>query len=254
MVNWMLQTDVDTRRAELDALKDMPEYMRQQEKSNLQRWLTRWSPMRKRIGLAAIRGTDGIPIVDHAQAAAELCRHWQQVFAYREIDFEVARTLVGENVTPFPVVEWNLSFQEFDKKLQHTNDSAPGLDGIACTFWRRAPEQARRDLYGVYVDMCDGMDVAVEFNHSFFAFFAKGSEASDDVLVARSACDTRPLSLSNAVPKVVAGAIATPFEKVAQTCVSQEQRAFIHGRVMMDSVIDIESQGVAFTAQRLCCS
>ena len=229
----------------------MPEYMRIHEKSNLQRWLSQFNPTCKRVGLSAIRNESGEPITDAADAAAELARYWAQVFAAKVINTTAAQELLEESAVTIPTIQWHIDFETFSKKLASTNNSKPGPDGVPYAFWRHAPDTAVRDLYQLYTDILHEATVDDDFNESNFVFLPKGTDAADEMIIARKPGDTRPLSLSNTDAKSVSGALAIPFEELAVKWVSKEQRGFVRGRFMHDNIVDVEAQGVAFTSVKV---
>ena len=111
-----MQQSTEERSSELDKLTGMPEYAQVQERSNLQRWLSKWNPAKKSVGLAAIRSSSGDPLTCGVDAARELCRHWAPVFDAKPIDIEAANKLINESATPIPQVRWQLTFDEFNER------------------------------------------------------------------------------------------------------------------------------------------
>ena len=55
---------IGDRTTELEATKDLPEYIRAKESLSLPRWVAQWAPKRRRIGLSGIREVDGQDILN----------------------------------------------------------------------------------------------------------------------------------------------------------------------------------------------
>ena len=102
----------------------------------------------------------------------------------------------------------------------------------------------KRVLYSVYTDLLDGRTLPAGFNHAFLALLAKGDDNTDDTIVSRAPEDTRPLSLSNSDAKLVASAFKVAAEGTVEHWACNSQRGFLKGRVLIDNVIAVETEGM----------
>ena len=71
-----LQKDDAEQQVELEQLANVPEYERQRIKNDLMQRLARHNPKRRKLGIEAVRGADGVPILDKVAAGDHLSMHW----------------------------------------------------------------------------------------------------------------------------------------------------------------------------------
>jgi hypothetical protein len=95
-------------------------------------------------------------------------------------------------------------------------------------------------------ELLDGATLPDDFNAAHMVFLPKGEYDGDVFGLARLPESTRPLSLSNAVAKVVAAALNTSLSQLAARTVSARQRGFVRGRNLLDNVVETEAAATHF--------
>ena len=239
-----MNTTIEMHKAELLQMQSLPEYQKTKEMNKLLRWSIKWAPKGRRTQLQAIRRSDGTVTQDPDEAMDILIEHWSGTFAEQPVDIKLALKFLKEHAVPLPSINWTLTFEQFCKVVKRMLNSAPGPDGLPYAVWQCCPEMYRRVLYIVYTDLLDGRPLPAGFNHAFLAVLAKGSDDMDDTIVSRAPEDTRPLSLSNSDAKLVASAFKVAAEETVQNWACSSQRGFLKGRVLIDNVITVETEGM----------
>ena len=79
-------------------------------------------------------------------------------------------------------------------------------------------------------------------------FIPKGDDPNDDDIVARAACDLRPLNLSNTDNKIVSLALNGRLAALCQATVAEQQRGFVAGRHIEDNLFQLEASAIALGA------
>eukprot|EP00972_Heterocapsa_arctica_P036688 5401367-Heterocapsa_arctica.AAC.1 len=72
-------------------------------------------------------------------------------------------------------------------------------------------------------------------------FIPKGEKIGDPEGVFRAPNETRPLSLSNAVAKLIAAALNATLSIICADSVHEVQQGFVRGRSIIDNVIALEA-------------
>ena len=109
--------------------------------------------------------------------------------------------------------------------------------------WKHASDQALYVLYRLYCSLFIDARVAHDFNYSWLVLLAKGEQTDDELIVARGAEDTRPVSLPNSDSKICEIALNKPLAKAVEQGACLEQRGFIEGRMLVDNVLEIDTYG-----------
>ena len=157
--------------------------------------------------MQAVTREDGTPALDPEEAVHVVAGHWGRVFGHKHVDIHHARRFLRTHGVPLPNIVWKLDFDAFANITKRTINSAPGPDGIPFHAWKAAGEEHVRVLYNIYCELLEGAPLPKDLNHAFLALIPKGDEEGDDVLVTRTPCNLRPLSLSNTDAKILASAL-----------------------------------------------
>ena len=161
----------------------------------------------------------------------------------KTIDIKKARKFLKQHVRRLPVFKCVLEFGEFAQIVRELPDSACGPDGVPYSAWKHASDQALYVLYRLYCSLFIDARVAHDFNYSWLVLLAKGEQTDDDLIVARGAGDTIPVSLANSDSKICEIALNKPLAKAVEQGACLEQRGFVEGRMLVDNVLEIDEYG-----------
>ena len=205
-----------------------------------------WRSQRRRLILATIVDSDGIPQANTEEAAKLLESYWAPVFLERQIDPAAALKVMPFTPKVPPGIVWRIDKAQFRELVARPREGAPGPDGIPYAAWRLAGTDLMDVLYDAFVSFMNGDPLPADFNECLLVFIPKGDEPGDRGTVARSPGMTRPISLSNTASKFFALAINRPLAQVAQVTVHPRQRGFVGGRSITDNIIEIEGFGQSY--------
>jgi hypothetical protein len=220
-------------------------------------------------GINALQAPDGQVTTDRERMGTILSEHWSEVFRKKGINEELLDAWLADifppdqpTGLPAPTSEkWTVRKKDLAWSIKCARDTAPGPDGIPYTAWRRLGPLALDTLYEAMqalatVDgkaqldsMEDGMP---EFGHSFnlarlccLPKKAQGSHAEHgEYFTAES---TRPIAIVNTDNRLLASACRHKWEKIFNDFVSKAQRGFLHGRSMLDNIIDIDWEAMTIS-------
>jgi len=206
-----------------------------------------WRSHRRRISLVAVIDADGVPLESPASAAGLLADHWGPVFAAKSIEAEAALPIMQFTQAVPPGLLWTIDREGFHEVMAKPRDSAPGPDGIPFGAWRAAGPAFFDIMFAAFSSFMSGACLPEGFNDCNLAFIPKGDDPHDALLVARTPATTRPISLSNTDNKYFALALDRPLAEAATVTVHPRQRGFVHGRSLIDNVLEVEGFGQSYT-------
>ena len=206
-----------------------------------------WRAHRRRISLAAIVDTQGIPRDSPEESADLLADHWGPIFAAKAIEAEAALAIMQFTQAVPEGLCWSTDRVGFHELMAKPRDSAPGPDGIPFSAWRAAGIELYDVMFDAFDAFINGETLPPTFNTCNLAFIPKGEDPNDDILVARAPSSTRPISLSNTDNKYFALAINRPLAEVAKIIVHPRQRGFVQGKSLIDNVLEVEGFAQSYT-------
>ncbi len=207
-----------------------------------------WRSHRRRISLAAVVDSHGIPQESPEAAADLLAAHWGPVFAAKDIEAEAALQIMPFTQIVPNGLNWILDREGLHEIMAKPRDSAPGPDGIPFGAWRAAGPAFYDIMYSAFSSFLSGACLPEGFNECNLAFIPKGDDPHDALLVARTPATTRPISLSNTDNKYFALALNRPLAEAATVTVHPRQRGFVHGRSLIDNVLEVEGFGQCYSS------
>ena len=223
--------------------------------------------------LRALRAEDGSVITTPRALAAELSRHWGNVFTAKNINGEALdRWLQEFATTGAPQLAgqpaaWHVQKEDVQRALQRSRPTAPGPDGISSVLWKRlgplavdvlsdaahalARETATEDIRTAYADEDTGGDQ--EGGHAFnlgvlCCIPKRPVECHQEFGDVYTAEGTRPLSLVDVSNRILAGAYKEHWEGILGGWVSKDQRGFLPVRSMIANVVDLEHHALHVAA------
>ena len=130
-----LRADDADKQAELEHSSTLPEYARQRLTDNLLKKLALHNPKRRKLGIEAVRGCNGQPILDKTAAGDHLSKFWGGKFQEQAINESEASAFTGNFSTAFPIIQCLLRFATFAALVVGAKKSAPGPDGVPYSAW-----------------------------------------------------------------------------------------------------------------------
>ena len=242
-ISSLMNESLEKLQSDIEEVKDLPEYEKLQKRSAIKRLMDQWATKNRKASLQGARDEAGHVVNNPDKAAEVFISHWRKVAEEKHIDKQLAREFLSRHMRKIPQFRTVLTFVEFLELVRGLPDSACGPDGIPYSAWRRAPEKAVGVLFRLYCSLFTNDAVAEDFNYAWLVLLAKGDHDDDDTVVARGPDETRPVSLANSDSKICEAALNKPLAHEMKTWASWDQRGFIHDRMMVDNVIEIDTYG-----------
>jgi endonuclease/exonuclease/phosphatase family metal-dependent hydrolase len=239
-------TNIEHMRNELEADPSIAEWKKIGRREALRRRATAWASTRRRTSTFSILDPEGAPATSASHATQLLTNHWGPVFTAKRC-YRLAQAKLLQFVVAAPDdINWRLPRNEFIAIAERCTDSAPGPDGIPYSAWVQADPRFIDCVHRAYDELLDGAMLPDDFNDAHMVFLPKGEYDGDVHGIARTPEATRPLTLSNAVAKVLASAMNASLSQMAARTVSPRQRGFVRGRNLLDNVVETEAAAIHY--------
>jgi hypothetical protein len=111
--------------------------------------------------------------------------------------------------------------------LDLPSNKAPRPDGFSNMFFKRAWHIIRKDFFKLCTDFYNHAVDLKSINHSYITLVPKVDNPE-------KVFDSRPISLINSAPKLVAKLLANRLQKVAIQVVHENQYGFVKGKTIQD--------------------
>ena len=253
-------------QAERDGIDELQPRARRE---SIQVRLKRISPG-KSTCLRAMEDDERNISTDPTQIAANLRKHWGQVFSRQDINEDILQEWLretfpdggqGEAVCGLPTRDstaWQLQRSDMEKSIQASTNTMPGPDRIPYAAWRALGDLAVDILFEAAraLALPDGTRLLVDA-------LGEGDEGSHDFNMAILCClpkkpigctpehgeyfsadATRPLAIVNTDNRLIAGAYRGRLEPIMEPWISLMQRGFLKGRSMIANIVDIDFEAM----------
>ena len=227
-------------RAEMEAARNLPDYVTDKRRASYLERLAAHSPKRRKLGIRAIIDDNNMPILDNSAACDVVCNYWGRNFQEKPIDDNLARAVLSTHSQRFPECNYIMDEPEFYELTDIYRRSQPGPDGIPYAVYRMCAKMARF-LFLCYIQWITTGYLPSDFNVSFLWILPKGTQPSNFFRCS----DTRPLSGANTDAKLLAIALAYCFNRTINIWAFKWQRGFIGGRQILHNILDTETTALA---------
>ena len=121
--------------------------------------------------------------------------------------------------------------EEVEKALfMMHSDKSPGLDGFTAGFYQRHWELIGQDISRAVLAFLNGGEMASVVNSTVLVLIPK-------VRNPQNLTQFRPISLCNVLYKICSKVIANRLRLIFDEIISEEQSAFVPGRLITDNVL-----------------
>jgi len=107
---------------------------------------------------------------------------------------------------------------------------APGLDVFSAHFFQHNWDICGDDITMMVLKVLNGDEMPTEINSTFIVLIPKVKNPV-------SLYQFRPISLCNVVYKIISKALANRLKRILPDIISEEQSAFVPGRIITDNVL-----------------
>ena len=152
--------------------------------------------------------------------------------------------------------QWSIGFKHTLRAIQHSNNSAPGPDGIPFGVWRALGQfgarvladvaevmeggDAERQFVEAHFDEGDGL--GHQFNLSTLVCLPKEQSGEDVELGAfYDAKATRPLNIGNTDNRLLASAWRARWEEQLSGYIEERQQGFLKGRSIIRNLLEVDT-------------
>ena len=245
------QTSIRERIIELKALKGkLPDYCYERRKESISDMLRKLAPGTS-AGIHAIYDrTSGKVITDEQGLAEHLNNHWGQVFEQKPTDAALRARWCAElqGALNISINDLRPTKDDVNAVLESLPHSAPGPDGLPFELYGVQNPKIAEIIYDVVLSMFDGSETPYDcFNNAFLVCLPKAAMKTvpgvGDVFEPSS---TRPLSIVDAINRIIASVLRISLERVVGPWISKYQQGFVLGRQLLRNVVDVD-----FAAQKI---
>jgi hypothetical protein len=162
------------------------------------------------------------------------CDFYQKLFtAQDELSPELVCAHVPHKVTPLmnDMLDKLFTEEEVEKALfQMAPGKAPGVDGFNAGFFQAHWEMLRPCVVPAVLNFLNGGELSEKVNKTLLVLIPKVSNPQD-------LSQYRPISLCNVLYKICLKTMANRMRTILDEVVSEEQSAFVPGRLITDNVL-----------------
>jgi hypothetical protein len=194
-----------------------------------------WASHRRKVNrIAKIQDEDGREWKKQPEIGAAFSRFFQQLFSAGGIG-DMSSCVDGLEHRVTDAMNANLlkefTIPEVEVALNQMHPlKSPGPDGFSACFYQRAWHIVKMEVCQTVLGFLNHGVFDVALNDTHIALIPKVKNPS-------KVTDYRPISLCNVVYKLISKVLANRLKKVLPHIISQEQSAFIPGRLITDNIL-----------------
>lgn len=186
--------------------------------------------------IKGLEDANGVWVSNKGDFVKELENYFSEIFSASFPDQEVMNEVlegVSRKITPTMSNELDCPFtpEEVREAAFHMGAwKSPGPDGFHSGFYQKNWELVGADVTKVCLQVLNDHRSVNDLNYTFIVFILK-------VKVPRKVSEFRSISLCNVIYKIITKTSANRLKKVLTYTVSEEQSAFVSGRLITDNII-----------------
>ncbi|MCH90195.1 retrotransposon protein putative unclassified, partial [Trifolium medium] len=181
-----------------------------------------------------IKDSQGNFQTEHDQIESIFLTYFQDLFQSQQT-YNVRETVevVKDKITPAMAEYLSMDFRE-DDVIQAIKDmkglAAPGPDGLSALFYHNYWDIVGKDVIKEALNVLNSEGDPKPLNHTNICLIPKTNNPN-------SPSDFRPISLCNVTLKIITKTIANRIKAILPETISQNQSAFIPGRLITDNTL-----------------
>jgi hypothetical protein len=194
-----------------------------------------FASQRKRINsISTLQRKDGSWCDDAEEIKEEVQGFYKNLYTSEGApEMQGLLDLVNEKVLQEDKANMDAEFTEEEVKkalFQMHPSKAPGVDGFTAGFYQRHWELVGPELCAAVIGFLNGGDMPEEINDTAITLIPK-------VRNPQSIKQYRPISLCTVLYKIATKCVANRMRPVLEYTISQEQSAFVPGRLISDNAL-----------------
>ena len=189
---------------------------------------------RARNRISVIENAEGLPVFEDDQIAETIGAYFSNIFTSSETS---AVELVNKAITPCITQATNEELTKIPSPAEIRDalfaihpDKAPGPDGFSSSFfqsnWEVVGSAITREIQSFFVE--GTLPHSINSTHIRLILKIKSPKAVSDY---------RPIALCNVYYKVISKLLSIRLKHVLQEVISENQSAFVPGRIISDNVL-----------------
>jgi hypothetical protein len=189
---------------------------------------------RRKNRIEAITDSDGQIHYEEPRITQVFMDHFHNLFSSQEThDINNTVEVVRGRITQDMFNKLSAKYTA-DEVLQAIHDmkslAAPGPDGLPALFYQNYWDIIGKDVTYMILEVLNNQGDPSQLNHTHICLIPKGNNP-------KNPSEFRPISLCNVSLKIITKTIANRIKNILPDVISQNQSAFIHGRLITDNTL-----------------
>jgi hypothetical protein len=184
--------------------------------------------------IRALQREDGSEATEQGELELLASQFYENLFStQKELEPELVCRHVPRKVTADMnvVLDREFTVEEVEAALFMMHPSkAPGVDGFNAALFQRHWETLKASITTTVLGFLNGGDLPEEINKTLLVLIPKVANPQE-------LSQYRPISLCNVLYKICSKAMANRLRKILDEIISEEQSAFVPGRLITDNVL-----------------